>query len=98
MVLQLFASRTAIHILVAEIDKVLFAEATLCLHTSCHWLGKRHRNPRHVAGKDFLAAVIAPISNGVEFVGAEDILCPGGDVGELCPVRAVLVTSCAMIR
>src|SRR3984893_12193984 len=31
VVLQLFASRTAIRILVAEIDKVLLAEATPCL-------------------------------------------------------------------
>jgi hypothetical protein len=29
IVLQLFAGRTAIHILVAEIDKILLAEATL---------------------------------------------------------------------
>src|SRR5260370_33667024 len=31
VVLQRFASRTAIRILVAKIDKVLLAEATLCL-------------------------------------------------------------------
>ena len=33
VVVQLFASRAAIHILVAEIDKVLFAEAAPCLQT-----------------------------------------------------------------
>src|SRR6266851_5877729 len=34
VVLELFASRTAIHILLTEIDKVLLAEATLCFRQS----------------------------------------------------------------
>src|ERR1700728_1794302 len=33
VVAQLLAGRTAIHVLVAEIDKVLFAEATPCFQT-----------------------------------------------------------------
>src|ERR1700733_5459577 len=33
VVVQLFAGRAAVGILVAEINKVLFAEATPCLHT-----------------------------------------------------------------
>ena len=44
IVLQLFASWTAIHILIAEIDKVLLAEATLCLNARGHRFGKCHGN------------------------------------------------------
>jgi hypothetical protein len=37
---QLFASRTAIRVLVAEIDKVLFAKATPCLNKLKEEMGK----------------------------------------------------------
>ena len=54
------------------------------------FIGKRHRNPCLVAGKDFLAAVIAPISNGFEFVDAKDLLRLRGNVRKLCPIRAAV--------
>ena len=90
MVGQLFASRTAIRILVAEIDKVLFAKATPCLNTDVIGLeaSPQFQPCRRQGGKDFLATIVAAISNGFEFFDAEDTLCTRGDVGELCPVRA----------
>src|SRR6516225_6975732 len=48
VVLQLFASRTAIHILVAEIDKILLAEATLGLNPGCYRLWQRNRDTRRL--------------------------------------------------
>ena len=39
---------------------------------------------------DFLAAVVAPIGNGFEFVDAENFLRLASDVGELRPIRAVV--------
>src|SRR4249919_1928464 len=45
VVLQLLAGRTAIDILVAKIDEVLFAEATSCLNPRCHRLWQRDRDP-----------------------------------------------------
>ena len=83
VVLQLFASRTAIHILVAEVDKVLLAEATLGLNARGYRLGKRHRDAGFVTREDFVAAVVATIGNGLEFVNAEDFLGLARDVCEL---------------
>src|SRR5215472_13631315 len=83
VVLQLFASRTAIRILVAKIDKVLLAEATLCLDSCCHRFGKRNRDSAVIAGEDFLAAVVTAIGNCFEFIDAEDFLRLGGNVCEL---------------
>ena len=94
---QLFASRTAIHILIAKIDKVLLAKATPCLNPRCHRLWKRHRNSGLVTYDDFLAAVVAAIGNGLEFIDAEDFLRPAGDVRKLCPIRAA-VRQCVIIR
>jgi hypothetical protein len=51
----------------------LFAEATSCLNARGHRFGKRHRNVGLVAGQDFLAAVVAAISNGFELIDAEDL-------------------------
>jgi hypothetical protein len=50
MVLQLFAGRTAIYILVAEIDKVLLAEATLGLNARGYRFGKRYRDAGDLVG------------------------------------------------
>src|SRR5919197_1535555 len=83
VVLQLFASWTAIRILVAEIDKVLLAEATPCLDSWCHRFGKRNRDSGSIAGEDFLAAVVTAIGNGFEFIDAEDVLRLRGNVCEL---------------
>jgi len=51
VVLQLFTSRTAIHILVAEIDKVLLAETTLCLNARGYRFRKRYGNAGFVTGE-----------------------------------------------
>ena len=63
MVNELLSGRTAVHILVAEINKVLLAEATLSLNARCDRLGKRYRNGGLVTREDFLTAVVAPIGN-----------------------------------
>ena len=42
MVLQLFAGRTTIRILVSKIDKVLLTKAPPCLNARGHRFGKRH--------------------------------------------------------
>src|SRR5208282_4661637 len=83
MVRQLFAGRTAINILVAKIDEVLFAEATSCLNPRCHWFGKGHRDAGFVTFEDFFAAVVAPIGNSFEVLGAKDFLRLGSNVCEL---------------
>src|SRR5271167_764837 len=83
VVLQRFAGRTAIHILVAEIDKVLLAEPTPCLNARGHRFGKRHGDARFVTREDFLTAVVAPIGNGFEIVDAKDFLRLGSNVCEL---------------
>ena len=41
VVFELLSSRTAIDILVTEIDEVLLAETTLCLDAGCYRLWKR---------------------------------------------------------
>src|ERR1700731_1145923 len=74
VVLQLFAGRTAIHILIAEIDKVLLAEATPCLNARGHRFGKRHGDAGLMTCQDFLAAMQAPIWHTVEFVGPRHFL------------------------
>src|SRR3974390_2151434 len=88
VVLQLFASRTAIHILFAEIDEVLLAETTLCLNARGHRFGNRHGNAGLVTRKNLLAAVVAPIGNRFEFVDAENFLRLASNVGKLRPIRA----------
>jgi hypothetical protein len=59
VVFQLFAGWTAIHILVAEVDEVLLAEATLCLNARGYRFRKRYGNASFVTREDFLAAVVA---------------------------------------
>jgi hypothetical protein len=86
VVSELFSGRTAIHILVAEINKVLLAEAALGLNARCDRFGKRYCNVGFVTGEDFLAAVVASIGNGFEFVDAENCLRLASDVGELRPI------------
>src|SRR5260370_7736791 len=68
VVLQLFASRTAIRILVAEIDKVLLAEATLCLDSWCHRFGKRNRDSAFIAGEGFLSPLVTSTANAFQFL------------------------------
>src|SRR3974377_978708 len=70
VVLELFASWTAIHIFVVEIDEVLLAETTLCLNARGHRFGNRHDNAGLVTRKDLLAAVVAPIGHRFAFVDA----------------------------
>jgi fatty-acid desaturase len=81
VVCQLFASRTAIHILVAKIDKVLLAEATPCLNARGHRFGKRNRNVGFVTFENFFTAVVAAIGNGFELVDAKDLLRLASDIG-----------------
>jgi len=90
MVLQLFAGRTAIHILVAEIDKVLLAEATPCLNARGHRFGKRNRDVGLVTFEDFFAAVVAAIGNGFEFVDAKDLFRLASDFCQLRSIRAII--------
>ena len=82
MVLQLFAGRTTIRILVSKIDKVLLTKAPPCLNARGHRFGKRHGDAGFVTRKDFLA-LITPIGNRFEFVDAEDFLRLASDIGEL---------------
>ena len=83
MVLQLFAGRTTIRILVSKIDKVLLAKAPPCLNARGHRFGKRHGDAGFVTREDFLTAVITPIGNRFEFADAQDFLRLASDVGEL---------------
>jgi hypothetical protein len=83
VVAELLSGRTAINVFLAEIDKVLLAEATLCLNARGYRFGKRYRNAGLVTREDFLAAVVAPIGNGLELVNAEDFLGMASDVCEL---------------
>src|SRR5262245_66348701 len=68
VVFKLLAGRTAIDILVSEINEVLLAETALCLNAGCHRLWKRHNDARLVAGEDLLAAEVAAVGNGLELV------------------------------
>ncbi len=86
MVGELLSGRTAIHILLAEINEVLLAEATPCLNARGHRFGKRHGNAGFFASEDFLATVVAPIGDGFEFVDAEGFLRLAGDV---CKLRSI---------
>src|SRR6185295_9806050 len=70
VVFELLSSRTAIGILVTEIDNVLLAETALCLDTGCHRLWKRHRDARLIACQNLLAAEVAAIGNDFELVNA----------------------------
>jgi hypothetical protein len=83
MVLQLFAGRTTIRILVSKINKVLLAKAPPCLNARGHRFGQCHGDAGFVTRKDFLAALITPIGNRFEFVDTEDFLRLASDVGEL---------------
>ena len=86
MVGEPFSGRTAIHILVAEIDKVLLAKATLGLNARCDRLGKRNRDAGLVARQNLLATEVTPIGDGLQFVNAEDCLRLASDVGKLRPI------------
>ena len=77
VVLQLFAGWTAIHILIAEINKVLLAEATLGLNARGDRFGKRYRNAGLVTREDFLAAVVAPIGNVFRSMTARAFVAAG---------------------
>ena len=68
MVSELFSGRTAIHILIAEINKVLLAEATLGLNARCDRLGKRNRDAGLIARQNLGAVEIVAIRNGIEMV------------------------------
>jgi hypothetical protein len=90
VVSELFSGGTAVHILIAEINKVLLAEATLGLNARCDRFGKRNGNASFVTREDFLTAVVAPIGNCLQVVGAEDRLRLASDVGELRSICAVV--------
>ena len=71
---ELLSGRTAIDILIAEIDEVLLAEAALCLNAGCHRFWKRNGDAGVVAGHDLLAVEVAAIGNGFELIDRQ--LCP----------------------
>src|SRR6516165_3037124 len=83
VVLQLFASRAAINILVAEIDKILLAEATLGLNARGQRFRKRHGDAGLVTRQNLIAVEVATVGNGLEFIDAESFLGLASDVGEL---------------
>jgi hypothetical protein len=74
--------------LVADLDKVLLAKGPRASRPDVIGLGSVTAIPNLLQARISLAAIIAPVGNGFEFFDTEDILCPRGDVGELCPVRA----------
>jgi hypothetical protein len=69
--------------IVAEIDEVLLAEATLYLNAGSHRFGKCHSDASFVTSEDFLAAVVAPIGDSFEFVDAKDFLGLASDVSDM---------------
>ena len=73
VVLQLFASRAAIHILIAEIDEVLLPKRPFASIPDVIGF-EASRRFLLCRSHDFLAAEVAAISNGFEFVDAEDFL------------------------
>ena len=76
-----------IHILIAEINKVLLAEATPCLNARGHRFGSVTTMP---ASRHARISSVASVGNGFEFVDAEDFLRPTSDVGELRSIRAIV--------
>src|SRR6516162_7738402 len=71
---QLLARRAAVDILRREIDKVLFAEAAVCLRARRHRLWQRHCNAGIIASLDFRAVVVPTIGDRIEMLSAENLL------------------------
>ena len=74
-IFELLSGRTAIEILIAEIDEVLLAETAFPFNAGRHWFRKRHGDARLIAGQDLLATEVAAIGNGFELVDVESSLC-----------------------
>ena len=66
---QLLPSRTAIGVLLWQIDKVRLAEAPIRPGTRRLRLGQSYRDAGLVAGEDLGAAEVAAIGNGLERLG-----------------------------
>ena len=98
MVSELLSGRTAVQILVAEINKILLAETTLGLNARCDRFGKRYRNIGLVTCEDFLTAVVTAIGNGFEFVDAENVLRLARMFASCARSEPSFVTSCVTIR
>src|SRR5262245_5182004 len=90
MVGEPLSGRTNVNVLLSLMAEVLLAEAPLRLDARSHRSWQRYLNCGLLTGKDFHAAVIAAIGNGLEFIDAEDLLCPAGDIGKSCPIRAAV--------
>jgi hypothetical protein len=58
MVSELLSGRTAVHVLVTEINKVLLAEATLGLNARGDRFGKRYGDAGFVTREDLLTALV----------------------------------------
>jgi hypothetical protein len=68
---QLLPSRTAIGVLLVQIDKVLLAEAPIRLGARRLRLGQSYCDASLVAGEDLRTAEVAAIGNGLERLGLE---------------------------
>src|SRR6185295_19495386 len=87
---QLLSSRTAIGVLLRQIDKVLLAEAPIRFGARRLRLGQSYCDAGLVAGEDLRAAEVAAIGNGLERLGLQYSLCLPGHIGELRPLRAAV--------
>ena len=83
---QPLPSRTAIGVLLRQIDKVLLTEAPIRLGTRRLRLGQSYRDARLMAREDLRAAEVAAIGNGLERFGLKNSLRLLGHIGQLCPV------------
>ena len=94
VVLELLAGRTAIDILFAEVDEVLFAETALRLNARCHRFWKRHGD----IGLDFLTAEVVAVRNGFELVDPKNSLRLDATLASCARSEPLFVTSCVTIR
>src|SRR6476620_2253253 len=85
VVSELLSGRTAVHILTAEINKILLAEATLGLNARCDRFGKRYRNASLVTREVFPTAVVTPIGNGLRVRQRRGLPSPGKQCSRVAP-------------
>src|SRR4051812_29173858 len=80
---QLLPSRTAVGVLLRQIDKVLLTEAPFRLCAGSHRLGQGYRDASLVAGEDLHTTEVAAIGNGIERIGLQHGLRLLGHIGQL---------------
>lgn len=71
-IFEFLTGRAAINILIWQMIKVLFAEASRSLRTRCHRLGQSHRDARLLARHDFFTLEVAAIGDNIERVGLKN--------------------------